>query len=108
MIVYASQTVPITIYMLKQYFDTVPASLEEAAAMEGLNRLQIMRHVSLPLAAPAIMATRLFVFMIAWNEFLFALLFLVEKRESWTVSLGPVPARGQHRGADDRAHGRAR
>jgi multiple sugar transport system permease protein len=88
MIVYASQTVPITIYMLKQYFDTVPASLEEAAAMEGLNRLQIVRYVSLPLAAPAIMATSLFVFMIAWNEFLFALLFLVEKRENWTVSLG--------------------
>ena len=88
MIVYASQTVPITIYMLKQYFDTVPASLEEAAAMEGLNRLQIVRHVSLPLAAPAIVATSLFVFMIAWNEFLFALLFLVEKRENWTVSLG--------------------
>jgi multiple sugar transport system permease protein len=87
-IVYASQTVPITIYMLKQYFDTVPASLEEAAAVEGLNRLQIIRHVSLPLAAPAITATSLFVFMIAWNEFLFALLFLVEKRESWTVSLG--------------------
>ena len=88
MIVYASQTVPITIYMLKQYFDTVPASLEEAASMEGLNRLQILRHVSVPLAAPAIMATSLFVFMIAWNEFLFALLFLVEKRETWTVSLG--------------------
>jgi len=88
MIVYASQTVPITIYMLKQYFDTVPVALEEAAAVEGLNRLQIIRHVSLPLAAPAIMATGLFVFMIAWNEFLFALLFLVDKRESWTVSLG--------------------
>ena len=87
-IVYASQTVPITIYMLKQYFETVPESLEEAAAMEGLNRLQIIRYVALPLAAPAIMATSLFVFMVAWNEFLFALLFLVEKRESWTVSLG--------------------
>jgi multiple sugar transport system permease protein len=74
--------------MLKQYFDTVPVALEEAAAVEGLNRLQIIRHVSLPLAAPAIMATGLFVFMIAWNEFLFALLFLVDKRESWTVSLG--------------------
>jgi multiple sugar transport system permease protein len=74
--------------MLKQYFETVPESLEEAAAMEGLNRLQIIRYVALPLAAPAIMATSLFVFMVAWNEFLFALLFLVEKRESWTVSLG--------------------
>ena len=57
MIVYASQTVPITIYMLKQYFDTVPASLEEAAAVEGLQPPSDLRHVSLPLAAPAIMAT---------------------------------------------------
>ena len=47
-----------------------------------------MRHISIPLALPAIMSTGLFVFMIAWNEFLFALLFLVDSRESWTVSLG--------------------
>jgi multiple sugar transport system permease protein len=88
MIVYASQTVPVTIHMLRTYFDSVPISLEESAAVEGASRLQIMRKVTLPLAAPAIMATGLFVFMIAWNEFLFALLFLVEKREAWTVSLG--------------------
>ena len=47
-----------------------------------------MRHVSLPLALPAIASNALFVFMIAWNEFLFALLFLVERRDNWTVSLG--------------------
>ena len=87
-LVYISQTVPVTIHMLRQYFDSVPVSLEESAAVEGASRLQIIRLVSLPLAAPAIMATGLFVFMIAWNEFLFALLFLVENRESWTVSLG--------------------
>src|SRR3712207_8873980 len=61
---------------------------EEAAATEGASRLQIIRRISLPLAMPAIMATSLFVFMIAWNEFLFALLFLVENRPAWTVSLG--------------------
>lgn len=88
MIVYASQTVPVTIHMLKTYFDSVPVSLEESAAVEGASRLQIIRKVTLPLAGPAIMATGLFVFMIAWNEFLFALLFLVEKRDAWTVSLG--------------------
>jgi multiple sugar transport system permease protein len=88
MLVYASQTVPVTIHMLRTYFDSVPISLEESAAVEGATRLQIMRKVSLPLAAPAIMATGLFVFMIAWNEFLFALLFLVENRDAWTVSLG--------------------
>jgi multiple sugar transport system permease protein len=87
-IVYVSQTVPVTIHMLRNYFATVPASLEEAAALDGATRLQIIRKVALPLAKPAIMATSLFVFMIAWNEFLFALLFLVEDRGRWTVSLG--------------------
>jgi multiple sugar transport system permease protein len=87
-LVYASQIVPVTIHMLRNYFETVPESLEEAAALDGASRLTTIRKVSLPLAMPAIMATSLFVFMIAWNEFLFALLFLVENRENWTVSLG--------------------
>jgi len=87
-IVYASQTVPVTIHMLRTYFNSIPESLEESAALEGANRFQVMRHISIPLAMPAIMSTGLFVFMIAWNEFLFALLFLVDRRESWTVSLG--------------------
>ena len=87
-IVYFSQTVPVTIHMLRTYFATVPESLEESAALEGANRFQIMRRISIPLAMPAIMSTGLFVFMIAWNEFLFALLFLADRRESWTVSLG--------------------
>ncbi len=88
MIVYASQTVPVTIHMLRTYFNSIPESLEESATLEGCNRFQVMRHISIPLAMPAIMSTGLFVFMIAWNEFLFALLFLVDRRESWTVSLG--------------------
>jgi multiple sugar transport system permease protein len=87
-IVYVSQTVAVSIYMLRNYFETIPVSLEEAAALDGATRLGVMRHVSLPLAMPAIMANALFVFMIAWNEFLFALLFLVEERSRWTVSLG--------------------
>ncbi len=88
LIVYVSQIVAVSIYMLRNYFDTVPVSLEEAASMDGLSRLGIMFRISLPLALPAIMANALFVFMIAWNEFLFALLFLVEDRDRWTVSLG--------------------
>ena len=87
-IVYVAQTLPICVYMLRNYFDTVPVSLEEAAEVDGATRMQIIRKVTLPLAIPAIAATGLFVFMIAWNEFLFALLFLVEERPNWTVSLG--------------------
>jgi multiple sugar transport system permease protein len=87
-IVYVSQTVAVSIYMLRNYFETIPVSLEEAAALDGLSRIGILRYISLPLAMPAVMANALFVFMIAWNEFLFALLFLIEERSRWTVSLG--------------------
>jgi multiple sugar transport system permease protein len=87
-VVYVAQVAAVSIYMLRNYFDTIPASLEEAAAIDGCTRLQAMRHISLPLALPAIASNALFIWMIAWNEFLFALLFLVEKREKWTVSLG--------------------
>ncbi|MEU6678936.1 carbohydrate ABC transporter permease [Streptomyces sp. NPDC046853] len=87
-IVYVAQTVPVSIYMLKNYFVTIPYSIEEAAALDGCSRLQALRKVILPLAVPSLMATGLYVFMIAWNEFLFALLFLAADPEKWTVSLG--------------------
>jgi multiple sugar transport system permease protein len=88
LVVYVAQTVPISIYMLRNYFETVPVSLEEAAAIDGASRFQIITRISLPLALPAVVSNGLYVFMIAWNEFLFALLFLAEDRDSWTVSLG--------------------
>jgi multiple sugar transport system permease protein len=88
LIVYVAQIVAVSIYMLRNYFDTIPVSLEEAAAIDGATRLQTMRKISLPLAMPSIISNALFIFMLAWNEFLFALLFLVERRDAWTVSLG--------------------
>ncbi|TQM78788.1 carbohydrate ABC transporter membrane protein 2 (CUT1 family) [Saccharothrix saharensis] len=87
-LVYIAQTVPVAIYMLKNYFATIPASVEEAGLVDGLGRVGVIRRISLPLALPSVVATGTFVFMIAWNEFLFALLFLVERRDRWTVSLG--------------------
>ncbi|MFE9988243.1 carbohydrate ABC transporter permease [Streptomyces sp. SID14446] len=87
-IVYVAQTVPVSIYMLKNYLVTIPYSIEEAAALDGCSRLQTIRKVILPLALPSLMATGLYVFMIAWNEFLFALLFLAAAPDQWTVSLG--------------------
>jgi multiple sugar transport system permease protein len=88
LIVYVSQTVAVSIYMLRNYFDTIPISLEEAAALDGCSRLGTLFRVSLPLAMPSVLANALFVFMFAWNEFLFALLFLIDDRSRWTVSLG--------------------
>jgi multiple sugar transport system permease protein len=88
MLVYVVQTVPVSIYMLRSYFRTIPISVEEAAVLDGAGRLALMRRVTLPLAMPSIVSTGLYVFMIAWNEFLFALLFLSAKPDLWTVSLG--------------------
>ncbi|WP_263165058.1 carbohydrate ABC transporter permease [Streptomyces sp. SCSIO ZS0520] len=87
-VVYIAQTVPVSIYMMKNYFVTIPYSVEEAAALDGCTRLQALRKVILPLALPSLMATGLYIFMIAWNEFLFALLFLAADPDAWTVSLG--------------------
>jgi multiple sugar transport system permease protein len=87
-LVYIAQTIPVSIYMLRNYLSTIPASVEEAALVDGCSRLAVIRRMIIPLAAPGIMANALYIFMIAWNEFLFALLFLVEDRERWTVSLG--------------------
>lgn len=87
-IVYIALTIPVSIYMLRQYFDTIPPSIDEAAIMDGATRLQIMTRITVPLARPTIISTGLYIFMIAWNEFLFALLFLVAAPNLWTVSLG--------------------
>jgi multiple sugar transport system permease protein len=87
-VIYMAHTVPVALYMLRNYFEAVPASLEEAAKVDGAGRLRVIGQIVLPLAVPSIVASALYVFMIAWNEFLFALLFLVEFRDRWTVSLG--------------------
>jgi multiple sugar transport system permease protein len=87
-LVYVAQTMPVAIFMLINYFQTIPESLEEAGLMDGLSHLGVLRRISLPLAVPSVVATGLYVFMIAWNEFLFALLFLLERPDRWTVSLG--------------------
>ena len=54
----------------------------------GCGRMGLIRRIVLPLALPGIAATALYIFMIAWNEYLFALLFLVAQRDRWTVALG--------------------
>ncbi len=87
-LVYLAQTLPVTLYMLRNYFESVPVELEEAGMIDGLTRFGVIRKITLPLSAPAIAATGLFVFMIAWNEFLYALLFVLEDRSLWTISLG--------------------
>ncbi|HHC08957.1 MAG TPA: carbohydrate ABC transporter permease [Actinobacteria bacterium] len=87
-VVYLASTLPVTLYMLRGYFLSIPQELEEAGLVDGLSRFGVIWRITFPLAAPAVAATALYVFMIAWNEFLYALLFVLENRELWTLSLG--------------------
>lgn len=87
-IVYLAQTIPLGLYMLRSHFQSIPGELEEAGMTDGLSRFQTIWKVTLPLSAPAIASVMLYVFMIAWNEFLFALLFLADKPDLWTLPLG--------------------
>lgn len=70
--VYTTFAIPFAIWMLRGYFDTIPESLEDAARIDGCTRFQALLRVVMPLAAPGIAATGMFVFLIAFNEVLFA------------------------------------
>lgn len=94
-IVYLAQTIPVALYMLRSYFLTVPKDVEESALMDGCSRLGVIGRIVLPLSAPALAAVGLYVFMIAWNEFLYALLFLTQSGQLWTLPLGLQQLDGQ-------------
>ncbi len=94
-IIYLAGTLPVALYMLRSYFPSVPRELEEAALIDGASRLEVIWRITIPLAMPAIASVALYTWMIAWNEFLFALLFLVESQPSWTLPLGLQQLDGQ-------------
>ena len=85
LIVYTATTLPVAIYMLQGYFKSIPKELEEAGIIDGQNWLGIILKIILPLSLPAISSVALYVFMIAWNEFLFSLMFL-DRPNSFTLS----------------------
>lgn len=73
---YLAQTLPVALYMLTNYFRTIPDEIEQAALIDGCSRLEVIWRVTLPLAIPALVSVSIYTFMIAWNEFLYALVFL--------------------------------
>ena len=75
-VAYSTFAVPFCTWVLKGYFDSIPIELEESALTEGANRIQVLRYVTIPLAAPGMAATILFAFLMAWQEFLFAFTFV--------------------------------
>ncbi len=74
-------TLPFTVWILTAFMRDLPVELEEAAIMDGLSPYVIVRHIFLPLMAPAMAATGLLAFIAAWNEFLFALTFTLSNEQ---------------------------
>ncbi len=74
-VTYLSFALPFAIWMLTTFFETVPIELEDAALIDGSSRLGTLFRVVLPVASPGLVSTALFTFLLAWDEFFFALLF---------------------------------
>lgn len=79
-LVYATTSVPFSVFTLKGYFDTLPVALEEAALLDGASRWTTFWRILLPLARPALAVTGLFSFMTAWNEYILAATLLGDPR----------------------------
>jgi len=78
-ITYLAQTLPVALYMLANYFRTIPEEIEQAGLIDGCSRLGIIWRITLPLSIPALVSVSIYAFMIAWNEFLYAFIFLNDR-----------------------------
>ncbi|NLA74896.1 MAG: carbohydrate ABC transporter permease [Deltaproteobacteria bacterium] len=88
LLIYIIQTLPVSLYMLGNYFRTIPLSLEEAASMDGYSRIESIFRIILPLSIPMMITVFIYCFIIAWNEFLFASVFLRQFPDFHTLPLG--------------------
>ena len=73
-IAHTTISLPLSIWLMSSFFEAVPIELEEAAKVDGSDRLQAFRHVVLPVVSGGLAVTAIFAFLASWNEFLFALL----------------------------------
>ena len=87
LMIYPVTTIPVALYMLQGYFRSIPAEIEEAGLMDGLTRFQVIIKITLPLSLSAIASVSLYVFMIAWNEFLLAYM-LLDDPSKFTLTRG--------------------
>lgn len=85
-LVYVTFTLPFTLWMLQGYIAAIPRELEEAGEMDGASRWRILRNIVFPLLAPGLVATAMFTFVSAWNEFFLALV-LLQSPELYTLPI---------------------
>jgi multiple sugar transport system permease protein len=84
------------VFLLRQFFQTIPKELDEAAYMDGANPLQILRHVIVPLSRPALITVAIFAGIFAWNDFLGPLIYLNDSSK-FTLALGLADFTGLYR-----------
>ncbi len=84
---YTTFTIPFSIWLLNGYMKDLPMSMEEAAMVDGGNRVQAFFHVILPILIPYLVATGVYIFMTAWNEYTFAVMFTNENNRTIPVAL---------------------
>ncbi|PWJ21804.1 carbohydrate ABC transporter permease [Jannaschia seohaensis] len=84
---------PFAIWMIKGFIDGIPIDTEEAAMVDGASRLRVIRDVVLPMAAPGLLTAGIFCFIIAWNEFLFAL--ILTNKDAVTLPIGLALFKGE-------------
>ena len=83
---YVMFNLPFAIWLLVSFFQDIPRSLEHSARLDGLSRIQVLRKVTFPLAAPGIAVTAVFTLIFCWNEFLFA--YILTRKMASTVTVG--------------------
>jgi N,N'-diacetylchitobiose transport system permease protein len=86
-LVYAAYALPISIWLLRNFVAAVPKDLEEAASIDGAGPAKIFWRILFPLVAPGLVATSIFSFITAWNEFIFALTFLGTDQGKYTLPI---------------------
>jgi multiple sugar transport system permease protein len=82
-----TKALPLGIWMLKGFFDTIPKSIEEAAYIDGAGKLQTLYRIVMPLIKPGIIAVAIYAFMITWDDFIYALT-LINRAEKRTLPAG--------------------
>lgn len=87
-------TLPFAVWMMRNYFDTVPPELDEAAIVDGTTRVGALLRVVLPVSTPGMAATAVYCFLLAWNEFLFAFTF-TQSQENQVTSIKIASLQGQ-------------
>ncbi|MEY9962606.1 multiple sugar transport system permease protein [Streptacidiphilus sp. MAP12-16] len=92
-IIYCSYVTPFVLWILSNYFVTIPAELEEAARVDGCSRMGALFRVILPAARPGLFATIMFAFILAWDEFLYALIFTSTGAKTIPVAIADFTGR---------------